>query len=58
VFGKTFDCPEGKMVDVVPADDTRVVQWWYQPDRRLAYHQDGKRTYLDTATLRRIIHEH
>jgi hypothetical protein len=59
VFVKTFDCPEGKMVDVVPTDDTPVVQWWWcQPDRHLVYHQDGKLTYVDTATLRQIIHDH
>ena len=39
VFVKTFDCPEGKMADVVPADDTPVVQWWwYEPDRHLVCH--------------------
>ena len=46
VFVKTFDCPEGKMVEVVPADDTPAVQWWwYEPDRHLVYHEDGKLTY-------------
>jgi hypothetical protein len=46
------------MVEVVPADDTPVVQWWwYEPDRHLVYHEDGKLTYVDTATLRRIIRD-
>jgi hypothetical protein len=58
VFVKTFDCPEGKMADVVPADDTPVVQWWwYEPDRHLVYHEDGKLTYVDTATLRQIVRD-
>jgi hypothetical protein len=59
VFVKTFDCPEGKMVEVVPSDDTPVVQWWwYEQDRHLAYHEDGKLTYVDTPTLRRIVRNH
>ena len=59
VFVKTFDCPEGKMAEVVPSDDTPVVQWWWcPPDRHLVYHQDGKLTYVDTATLRQIIPDH
>ena len=56
VFVKTFDCPEGKLVEVVPSDGTPVVQWWwYKQDRHLIYHEDGKLTYVDTPTLRRII---
>ena len=59
VFVKTFDCPEGKWAEVVPSDDTPVVQWWwYTDDRHLIYHADGKLTYVDTATLRRIIPNH
>ena len=55
VFVKTFDCPEGKMAEVVPSDDTPVVQWWwYKQDRHLVYHADGKLTYVDTPTLREI----
>ena len=59
VFVKTFDCPEGKWADVVSSDDTPVVQWWwYEQDRHLVYHADGKLTYADTETLRRIIRDH
>ena len=59
VFVKTFDCPEGKMVEVVPSDDTPVVQWWWhEQDRHVVYHEDGKLTYVDTPTLRQIIRDH
>jgi hypothetical protein len=57
VFVKTFDFPEGKWAEVVPSDDTPVVQWWwYEPDRHLVYHADGKLTYADTPTLREFLH--
>jgi hypothetical protein len=57
VFVKTFDCPEGKWAEVVPSDDTPVVQWWwYEQDRHLFYHADGKLTYADTPTLREFLH--
>ena len=59
VIVKMFDCPEGNWVEVVPSDDTPVAQWWwYEHDRHLVYHTDGKLTYVDTATLRRIIPNH
>ena len=59
VFVITFDCPGGKMAEVAPSDDTPVVQWWwYKQDRHLVYHADGKLTYVDTPTLRQIIHDH
>jgi hypothetical protein len=59
VFVKTFDCPQGRMVEVVPCDDTPVVQWWwYEQERHLVYHEDGKLTYVGTPTLRQIVRNH
>jgi hypothetical protein len=61
VFVKTFDCPDGKSVPVVAADDTPVVQcWWHKQDRHLVYHQSGNLTYVDTDTFRQLAaaHEH
>jgi len=47
------------MVEVVPCDDTPVVQWWwYEQERHLVYHEDGKLTYVGTPTLRQIVRNH
>jgi hypothetical protein len=56
VFVKTFDAPEGKWAEVVDADKTAVVMFWFiTGDRYLVYHKDGKLTYADGREIQEIV---